>query len=232
MREAREGESAKGENAQRTGMVVQAVHKYDDGRMHCMELTAKYMVVERCGSQLWCKTNTKGSEPNRERSKYAKYGLITKRDTPRNWLDDGWMLLDDARWSALKREKRAKRTRGNAKHESMRKCCAYGAFCRRAVHYIAEVAYGVGRQVREKRAKRARECCALCGKVARLWRVSRESCAFGRGSDCLGMDSIVWMGKVGLEEVEKVVTHILGTPYSTFGFSGLDSRDSIFEYTP
>ncbi|KAG1821442.1 hypothetical protein DFJ58DRAFT_849975 [Suillus subalutaceus] len=55
-----------------------------------------------------------GSEPNRERSKYAKYGLITKRDTPRNWLDDGWMFLDDARWSALKREKRAKRARGNA----------------------------------------------------------------------------------------------------------------------
>ncbi|KAG1838386.1 hypothetical protein DFJ58DRAFT_846099 [Suillus subalutaceus] len=112
---------------------------------------------------------------NRERSKYAKYGLIMKRDTPRNWLGDGWMLLDDARWSALKREKRAKRARGNAKCESVRKCCAYGAFCRRAVHYIAEVAYGVGQQVREKRAKRVRECCALCGEVARLWRVSRES---------------------------------------------------------
>ncbi|KAG1835334.1 hypothetical protein DFJ58DRAFT_847457 [Suillus subalutaceus] len=83
--------------------------------MHCMELTAKYMVVERCGRKLWCKTNMKGSEPNRERSKYAKYGLITKRDTPRNWLDDGWMLLDDVRWSALKREKRAKRARRNAK---------------------------------------------------------------------------------------------------------------------
>ncbi|KAG1852301.1 hypothetical protein DFJ58DRAFT_841949 [Suillus subalutaceus] len=66
-----------------------------------------------------------GSEPNRERSKYAKYGLIMKRDTPRNWLDDGWMLLDDAQWSALKREKRAKRARGNAKRESVRKCCAY-----------------------------------------------------------------------------------------------------------
>ncbi|KAG1865844.1 hypothetical protein DFJ58DRAFT_838487 [Suillus subalutaceus] len=120
MREVREGESAKGENAQRTGM---------------------------------------GSEPNRERSKYAKYGLITKRDTPRNWLDDGWMLLDDARWSALEREKRAKRARGNAKRES-ESCALYVQM----TGDIAEVAYGVGRQVREKRAKRAGECCALCVK--------------------------------------------------------------------
>ncbi|KAG1723659.1 uncharacterized protein EDB91DRAFT_1087731 [Suillus paluster] len=37
---------------------------------------------------------------------------------------------------------------------------------------------------------------------------TRGSCS-GRGSDCLGMDSVVWMGKVGLEEVEK----ISGTPY-------------------
>ncbi|KAG1866574.1 hypothetical protein DFJ58DRAFT_838356 [Suillus subalutaceus] len=133
MREAREGESAKGENAQRTGM---------------------------------------GLEPNRERSKYAKYGLITKRDTPRNWLDDGWMLLDDARWSALKCEKRAKRAHGNTKRES-ESCALYAQM----TGDIAEVAYGVGRQVREKRAERARECCALCGKVARLWRISRESCA-------------------------------------------------------
>ncbi|KAG1867359.1 hypothetical protein F4604DRAFT_1927662 [Suillus subluteus] len=27
------------------------------------------------------------------------------RDAPRNWLDDGWMLLDDARHNALKHEK-------------------------------------------------------------------------------------------------------------------------------
>ncbi|KAG1837169.1 hypothetical protein DFJ58DRAFT_846602 [Suillus subalutaceus] len=119
MREAREGESAKGENVQRTGMVVQAVHKYDDRRMHCMELTAKYMVVERSGRKLRCKTNMKGSEPNRECSKYAKYGLIMKRDTPRNWLDDGWMLLDDAQWSALKREKCTKHAHGNVKRESV-----------------------------------------------------------------------------------------------------------------
>ncbi|KAG1861765.1 hypothetical protein DFJ58DRAFT_839597 [Suillus subalutaceus] len=117
-------------------------------------------------------SSAQGSEPNRERSKYAKYGLIMKRDTPRNWLDDGWMLLDDARWSVLKCEKRAKRARGNAKRES-ESCALYAQM----TGDIAEVVYGVGQQVREKRAERARECCALCGKVARLWRVSRESCA-------------------------------------------------------
>ncbi|KAG1873772.1 hypothetical protein DFJ58DRAFT_836721 [Suillus subalutaceus] len=149
MCEAREGESAKGENAQRTGMVVRAVDK-------CRETI------------IWCN----GSEPNRERSKDAKYGLIMKRDTPRNWLDDGWMLLDDVQWSALKCEKRAKRVCGNAKCES-ESCALYAQM----TGDIAEVAYGVGRQVREKHAKRVQECCALCGKVARLWRVLRESCA-------------------------------------------------------
>ncbi|KAG1877551.1 hypothetical protein F4604DRAFT_1903413 [Suillus subluteus] len=42
-----------------------------------------------------------GSEPNRVRSKYSD----NERDIPRDWLDDGWMLLHTARRSALKREK-------------------------------------------------------------------------------------------------------------------------------
>ncbi|KAG1814168.1 hypothetical protein DFJ58DRAFT_850613 [Suillus subalutaceus] len=57
----------------------------------------------------------------------------------------------------------------------------------------------------------------------------------GRGSDCLGMvyegccsclcwDSVVWMGKVGLEEVER---HSI----LNIRVSGLDSRDSIFDFT-
>ncbi|KAG1853884.1 hypothetical protein DFJ58DRAFT_841489 [Suillus subalutaceus] len=164
MREAWEGD--KGENA-KMRKCAENRDGNDDGRMHCMELTAKYMVVERCGRKLWCKTNMKGSEPNRERSKYAKYGLITKRDTPRNWLDDGWMLLDDARWSALKREKRAKRARGNAKRES-ESCALYAQM----TGDIAEVVYGVGRQVREKCAKRAR------GMLRVVWESSAPMARF------------------------------------------------------
>ncbi|KAG1832578.1 hypothetical protein DFJ58DRAFT_847978 [Suillus subalutaceus] len=69
----------------------------------------------------------------------------------------------------------------------------------------------------------------------------------GRGSDCLGMvyegccsclcwDSVVWMGKVGLEEVESDVVHISPTTeYRVSGFGTrypvLDSRDSIFDFT-
>ncbi|KAG1840131.1 hypothetical protein F4604DRAFT_1685767 [Suillus subluteus] len=45
--------------------------------------------------------NMRGLEPNRERSKYSD----NERDIPRDWLDDGWMLLDAARHSVLKREK-------------------------------------------------------------------------------------------------------------------------------
>ncbi|KAG1831416.1 hypothetical protein DFJ58DRAFT_848249 [Suillus subalutaceus] len=69
----------------------------------------------------------------------------------------------------------------------------------------------------------------------------------GRGSDCLGMvyegccsclcwDSVVWMGKVGLEEVESDVVHISPTTeYRVSGFGTrypvLDSWDSIFDFT-
>ncbi|KAG1887843.1 hypothetical protein F4604DRAFT_1674991 [Suillus subluteus] len=80
----------------------------DDGYMRCMELTGDRWARSQIGSTL-------------------------SMDIPRDWLDDGWMLLDDARCNALKREK--------------------------------------------VRKAHARECCALCGKVARLWRVSWESCA-------------------------------------------------------
>ncbi|KAG1857413.1 hypothetical protein F4604DRAFT_1906481 [Suillus subluteus] len=50
-----------------------------------------------------------------------------KRDIPRDWLDDGWMLLDDAQRSVLKREK----ARGNAAR-CVGKYRAYGAFCVKA----------------------------------------------------------------------------------------------------
>ncbi|KAG1814860.1 hypothetical protein DFJ58DRAFT_891481 [Suillus subalutaceus] len=70
-----------------------------------------------------------------------------------NWLDDGWMLLDDARWSVLKR------ARGNAKRESVRKCCAYETRVStpESTHQVAcqkdpsdsEVAQGSWKRIRE-----------------------------------------------------------------------------------
>ncbi|KAG1836298.1 hypothetical protein F4604DRAFT_1693021 [Suillus subluteus] len=54
-------------------------------------------------SELRCKTNIKGLELNRKCSKY-----IMKRDIPRDWLDNGWMLLDAVRCRVPKRKKVSK----------------------------------------------------------------------------------------------------------------------------